>query len=147
MADTGRVDFYVLAQADAGARRLFACRLAEKVYHLGQTVHIHADGPAEAAELDTLLWTFRQGSFLPHEVATADRAPASPVTIGHGPPPRTADLLVNLASGVPPFAAEFPRVADVVDASEDGRQLGRQRFRAWREGGREPVTHTLGAAP
>jgi len=147
MADTGRVEFYVLASADAAARLQFACRLAEKVYNLGQTVHLHADGPAEAAELDTLLWTFRQGSFLPHEVVAAGSEPASPVTIGHGPPPRTADLLVNLSAGVPGFAAGFPRVADVVDASEAGRQLGRQRFRAWRDGGREPVTHTIGAAP
>lgn len=146
--ESGRVEFYVLASAEPAARLHFACRLAEKVYHLGQAVHIHADDLAAATELDGLLWTFRQGSFVPHEVTRPGSAPDSPVTVGFGPgEPRQAELLINLAADVPAFMERFPRVAEIVDASDAGRQLGRQRFRIYRERGREPATHTIGAGP
>jgi ribonuclease BN (tRNA processing enzyme) len=34
-----------------------------------------------------------------------------------------------------------------VDASEAGKQAGRERFRRYRSAGCEPVTHNVGAAP
>ena len=146
LSDPGRVDFYVLASADAASRLRFACRLAEKVYHLNQRVHLHTDSAPLAAEIDELLWTFRQGSFVPHEVSKAGQAPLSPITIGHGDGrPPDADLLINLASNVPGFVAGFSRVAEIVDASDGGKQLGRERFRHYRDSGRPPVTHTIGA--
>lgn len=142
MAETGRVDFYVLAADDDAARWRFACRLAEKAYHLGHRVHLHTDSAADAARLDELLWTFRQGSFVPHEViggVTTD----SPVTIGcegHAP---GADLLINLAESVPDFSAQFPRVAEIISGNAAARAIGRQRYRHYQGLGREPVTHHL----
>jgi len=146
LAAPGRVDFYVLETADAEARLHFACRLAEKVYRLGQRVHLHAGSQVEAARLDELLWTFRQGSFVPHELAVAGSPPGSPVTIGHGegePPP--ADLVVNLGAGEAPPHAGRTRVAEIIDASPAVRERGRERFRSYRQQGREISTHTIGA--
>lgn len=146
MPEAVRVDFYVLETADAEARLHFACRLAEKVYRLGQRVHLHAGSQAEAVRLDELLWTFRQGSFVPHELAAEGTTPGSPVTIGHGgsePPP--AGLLVNLGSGEPGFATRYARVAEIIDASPGVREQGRERFRSYRQQGCEITTHTIGA--
>ncbi|CAG0941819.1 DNA polymerase III subunit chi [Gammaproteobacteria bacterium] len=148
LPEPGRVDFYVLAVADPGARLRFACRLAEKAYRLQHRVHLHAGSPAQATQLDELLWTFRQGSFVPHEVIAADAAAGSPVTIGHGPGnPPAAGLLINLADELPAFAATFPRVAEVIDDTDAGRQRGRERFRRYREAGREISSHDIGAEP
>jgi DNA polymerase-3 subunit chi len=143
------VEFYVLASAEAGARLLFACRLAEKAYHMGHRVHVQAADATAAAEIDGLLWTFRHGSFVPHELARRGATAESPVTIGHGDavPAGAADLLINLAAEVPECLERFPRVAEVIDASEVGRRLGRLRFRAYRERGLEPATHNIGAGP
>ncbi len=146
LSEPGRVDFYVLAAADAAARLRFACRLTEKVYNLSQRVHVHTDSPAAAQELDDLLWTFRHGSFVPHELARSGAPPQSPVTIGHGaerPPP--VDLLINLASVVPEFADGFPRVAEIIDGSADSRELGRAHFRRYKQSGCAPATHNIGA--
>lgn len=146
MAESGRVDFYVLAAADAAARLRFACRLAEKAYRLGHRVHLHAGSADAAARLDELLWTFRQGSFVPHELAVPDAAADSPVTIGHGNDTAPgADLLINLADAIPPVAGQFARVAEIVDDSADGRQQGRERFRQYRQAGREISTHDIGS--
>ncbi len=145
MSETGRVDFYVLAAADAAARLHFACRLVEKAYHLKNRVHLHTESAANAAEVDDLLWTFRQGSFVPHEIVRRGQPAPSPVTIGYGlDHPPDADLLVNLSPELPDFVADFARVAEIVEASADSRERGRQRFRQYRQGGRETVTHNIG---
>ena len=82
MSDPGRVDFYILAAADSAARLRFACRLAEKAYHLKHRVHLHTASAAAAADVDDLLWTFRQGSFVPHEVVRPGQASQSPYSLG-----------------------------------------------------------------
>ncbi|MCC7328969.1 MAG: DNA polymerase III subunit chi [Gammaproteobacteria bacterium] len=146
MPEPGRVDFYVLAAADATARLRFACRLAEKAYRLGHRVHLHAGSPGQAAQLDELLWTFRQGSFVPHEPAVAGATAGSPVTIGHGETdPPGSDLLVNLAGEMPGFHVRFPRVAEIVEDSDAGRAAGRERFRQYRQAGRTISSHDIGA--
>jgi len=148
VSDTGRVDFYILAAGDAAARLRFACRLAEKAYRLKNRVHLHTGSSVAAAEMDDLLWTFRQGSFVPHEMAKPGRASQSPVTIGYGgDQPPDADLLVNLSAEVPGFAAGYRRVAEIVEGAGDGLELGRERFRRYKESGRELVTHNIGDTP
>lgn len=148
MQASNRVDFYVLPSADPAERLRYACRLTEKAYHLNHRVHLHADSAVAAGELDELLWTFRQGSFVPHELLGAGATAESPVTIGYGAgPPPEADLLINLASDLPEFVTRYARVAEIVDGSETGRQRGRERFRGYRQQGAEPVSHNIDAVP
>lgn len=141
-----RVTFYVLDAADPAARLPFACRLAEKAWKLGHRVHAHVDGAAEATRLDDLLWTFRQGSFVPHEIVVAGTTPAAPVTIGAdaalAPP---ADLLINLAGDVPDGFERYARVAEIVDGSDASRQAGRERHRRYKAAGVAPETHQVAA--
>ena len=140
-----RVDFYVLAAAGESSRELFACRLAEKVYRLGQSVHIHAAGRQQASHLDELLWKFRDGSFVPHEVIEHGDGPVeSPVTIGAGPEAlRRADLLINLGDGFVENSGAFPRVAEIVTSDEDRRQRSRRLFAEYRSQGFELETHDI----
>jgi len=96
-----KVDFYVLGAADARARLLTACRLAEKAWDQGLRVAVRTSSPAEAAELDDLLWTFSDRSFVPHGTWPAEPAfaAATAVLIGTGALPEShRDVLVNLAS-------------------------------------------------
>ncbi len=142
--DRVRVSFYVLESADPAERLGFACRLVEKAYRLANRVHAHAASAGDAAELDTLLWTFRQGSFVPHEIWRPGNEPEAPVTVGSGrEQPPAADLLVNLGTDVPPFYAEFRRVAEIIDGSPAGKSHGRERFRFYRAQGLEPETHRV----
>jgi DNA polymerase-3 subunit chi len=139
----------VLAGADSGSRLGYACRLAEKAYKLQHRIHAHAADGSMAKSLDELLWTFRQGSFVPHELlAPGGQTPVAPVTIGTAGPegqvePPAADLLINLATEVPPFYNRFPRVAEIIDGSPAGREAGRARHRFYREQGLEPETHEV----
>jgi len=141
-----RVDFYVLSSTDPAARLQFACRLTEKAYTLNNSIYAHVGNVARARELDELLWTFRDGSFIPHEIATTDAAQAPPVVIGHATDTDTdGDLLINLADSIPTFFDRFGRVAEIIDASDEVRRSGRERFAFYRDNGYEPNTHKIDA--
>ena len=141
-----RVDFYILNQAGARSRQLFACRLAEKAYRLEHTVHIHTTSRDDARQLDELLWTFRDGSFVPHHVvAESQTGQESPVTIGCDAdvPVESRDLLINLCDEIPACAGSFPRVAELVTSDSDCKQFSRKRFAAYRDLGHTLETHNV----
>ena len=144
--DAIRVSFYVLAAQEPVARLNYACRLTEKAYKLSQRIHLHTADQAEAETLDKMLWTFRQGSFVPHERLDPSRPPAAPVTIGSGAEePGDVDLLINLAAEVPAFFFQRPaRIAEIIDGSPECREAGRNRHRFYRQHSLEPETHQIG---
>lgn len=145
---SARVSFYVLSGSGPAARLGFACRLAEKAWKLDHRIFAHTASPDMAEQLDTLLWTFRQGSFVPHELLVPGRQPVAPIAIGSGTGDGdlmpAADLLINLGDDVPAFHARYARIAEIVDASPDGRAAGRTRHRYYRAQGLEPETHETG---
>jgi DNA polymerase-3 subunit chi len=140
-----RVDFYILAGRGEPSRHHFACRLAEKAYRLENTVHIHTANRQQAEVLDHLLWTFRDGSFVPHELlGVPGRHTEAPVTIGCEESDLGGqDLLINLTDEIPPNAASFPRVAELVTSDEESRQKSRERFVLYRDLGVELETHNI----
>lgn len=134
-----RIDFYIL-QTDQPLERLrTACRIAEKAFLLDHDVHIHTGDPALSQRMDELLWTFRDRSFVPHEVEPED-PDHWPVTIGHEMEPAPRAVLINLAADVPAFFGRFERVAEVVDAQPEVKTAGRARYRFYRERG-YPLHH------
>lgn len=140
-----RVDFYILAQTDERARQMLACKLAEKAWRLDNSVYIHARSRAEAEQLDELMWTFRDGSFVPHGVVGRDDGTSdSPIMIGcDGAAVEKRDLLINLCDDIPTVAEGFPRVAELVTSDDDCRLLSRKRYATYRDQGHELNTHKL----
>jgi DNA polymerase-3 subunit chi len=140
-----KVDFYVLRDSGEMARQRFACRLAEKAYKLKNRVHIQVSDPDVGQKLDDLLWTFRDGSFVPHEILNDTAGePVAPVTIGSGATQQVeCDLLINLGDHLPEEAARFPRIAEVVSADDESRSSSRQRFVDYRAQGHTLDTHKL----
>ncbi len=149
-----KIDFYLLG-AGSDNRERFACRLTEKAWRLGHRVYLLAADPAAANELDELLWTFSQGSFVPHAlcreeadpgavVGAVDFADSHPVLIGHTEPPASlSDVLISLAHDVPAWFSRFTRVAEMVGESEDDKTRARERFRFYRERGYPLETHNI----
>lgn len=137
-----QVDFYILAQP--GQRALFACRLAEKIYHLGKRVYIHTADEHHGQKLDNLLWTFQTGSFVPHEYYQAGKTAQSPVVIGHQEQPNVnADVLINISDEMPMFYTDMARVAEIIDGEEVVKLKGRDRFRRYRECGCTMLSHPI----
>ena len=108
-------------------------------------MHLHAADRQQAGRLDDLLWTFRDGSFVPHEVIEHTEGPVeSPVTIGcSGDALRRADLLINLGDDRPEGAGAFPRVAEIVTSDENRKQRSRRLFAEYRSQGHDLETHDI----
>ena len=159
---TERVDFYVLKSSTAKQRWTFACRLTEKAYLRDLKVVLLSETAVDARTLDEMLWTFNERSFVPHELhgeppAVGVAAPAAGTAapfagVAASAPVRltrdldiidTADLLVNLSDRLPARWERFSRVAEIIDADDERRRLGRERFKAYRELKVPVETHQL----
>jgi DNA polymerase-3 subunit chi len=138
-----KVDFYLLRDRGHEARDRFACKLVEKAYKLKHRVHVIVDDDASVRRMDALLWTFRDGSFVPHG-AVGDSDPDTPVTIGCGALPADAtDVVVNLSRAIPEGVDAVARVAEVIDGDEQAKTEGRARYAAYRDRGHDLEHHTL----
>lgn len=140
-----RIDFYVLKQPGELCRQTFACRLAEKAYRMQNTVYIHTRDQADAERINDLLWTFRDGSFVPHHIVGKNTdGQESAVTIGcNAQAVEPRDLLINLCAEIPAFAGSFPRVAELVTSDDESRQHSRRRFADYRDQGHTLETHNI----
>ncbi len=137
-----RVDFYVSEQAGESARLRLACRVAEKAYLSRQRVVVWSDDAALLPRFDELLWTFGDGSFVPHDLLTSEGPCEAPVVLTTGPmPPTHTDVLMNLGASLPPAYTGFTRIAEFLDARPEVRASGRERFRAYKANAIEPTTH------
>lgn len=144
-----RVDFYVLPPGDERQRLVFACRLSEKAYRQGLRIYLRTGDEATAHQLDQLLWTFRQGSFVPHALLEgSEAAECPPVLIGVRPiAPEATGLIINLAHELPEEYRRQSRVAELVAHDEPSRLAGRARYRHYKNEGLAPETHTLTTWP
>jgi DNA polymerase-3 subunit chi len=139
-----QVDFYILNDGQPGTLSLFTCRLAEKAYRHGHQVYIHLETALQLRQLDDLLWTYRDGSFLPHGIHTPDSPCAQPVLLGHTDAPEgPGDVLLNLAAGVPGFFSRFNRVAELVGSDDNQVKAARNRYRFYKDRGYALTTHNL----
>lgn len=143
-----RIDFYVLNKTGTEAASAMACRLAEKAFSLKHHIYIHTSGKTQSESLDKMLWTFRDGSFLPHEFFEPYKPNRCPILIGHEAELNQEaesphQVLINLDSQVPLFFSRFERVAEIVTADEQAREHARERYKFYQQRGYELETHKL----
>lgn len=142
--------FYLLAAPLAKMRDLYVCRLVEKAYQNELKVYVYANSLVETQTIDTQLWTFRDISFVPHKIYTANDSSSSlplhlPSTlIGCiDPPSGYNEVLINLTSTVPTFFADFSHIIEVVPNDENLRQIAREHREQYKESGYETVIHEI----
>lgn len=139
-----KIDFYILPDSNANSRLLFACRLIEKAYKQRHRIYVHTEDEKEAHALDEMLWTYRDDSFLPHNLYGEGPEPAPPIQIGiHATPEKHRDILINLGQKVPEFYSQFMRVLELIVNDNAAQEAGRERYRIYRASGFEINTHKL----
>ena len=144
MTNRPRIDFYVLQNASPNGRFKLACRITEKAYRAKHKIYLCTSNLEESSLLDDLLWTFSQSSFVPHQLSGKENSEASPVLIGVEPSKKdTIDILISVADKPIVDFSSYPRIADVVGFEENEKELGRKRFRYYREHGFKPSTHSI----
>jgi len=137
-----RIDFYVLSSDQPREADIFACRLAEKAYRAGLRVLLAVDDRERAEQLDQLLWTFREDSFLPHAPQEAAQGAAVEINCGEEPGPHHG-LLINLRSEVPDWFSRFERLAEIVVQRPETLARSRSRFSHFRDRGYPLQSHNI----
>lgn len=139
------VSFYVLPTESQQERYLFACKLIEKAYRNGHFAYVLTDSPEQSQQLDDLLWTFRAGSFIPHQIyQNAMPEQINTVLIGINEAPEYwQNTVINLSSQLPIGFEQVQKVLEILDNSEVCKANGRQRYRQYQQAGIEIITHTM----
>ncbi len=139
-----RIDFYIIPEKTSQAALMFACRLFEKAYNNKNTSYIYVEDEARAQQINDLLWTFRDISFIPHDLVRNDQAKL-PVQIGFGAnePEKIPDILFNFTSGVPEFATKFNRIIEIAPQEPTWQNSARQNYRYYQTQGLIINNHDL----
>jgi DNA polymerase III subunit chi len=131
---TSKVDFYIL-EASGQKSLLFACSLLEKAHTNAEKVFIYTANAAESEQVDNLLWTYRDDSFLPHAIYQSTESFPPPILISHEKPIDSHDILLNLSQQLPIFYLSYPHIIEIVPADPTVQALARERYRQYRDAG------------
>lgn len=145
--DAPRVDFYVTKAKQPTPQFALqtACRIAEKAFSVGHRIHICVGSDNDCEKLDALLWTFRDGSFIPHEVSDAP-IQSCPITLSTKIDAGHTDMLLNVTHEIPENFMQFQRIAEIIDTQPEAVVAGRERYRFYRESGLDPQHHEVSSA-
>ena len=139
-----RTDFYVLNETNIDARYPYACRVIDKAYQRGHKVYVNCTDKTEAHLLDEMLWTFRDDSFIPHNLHGEGPTPPPPVQLGFDvEPDGFRDILINLSPEIPTYFTRFRRVIEVVTQDEKWKETSREHFRFYRTQGCQLKSHNI----
>lgn len=121
-------------ETSSGEQRLVLCDLTQYFYEHGKRVQVLADSSLAARNLDQLLWTFSQESFIPHRVLTVEPRDKvlEPViiTVGELHLEGTDHLVCDSPSGLD-FVARYVRsVHFILNDDADRKQESRLFWQA-----------------
>lgn len=116
---------------------VYICRLVEKGYKQGsKPIYIHFDSENEAKEFDSLLWTFRQESFIPHTILGHPEQEKTPVIIGWDTNQiETAEALINVSQGIPRASTSTSKIHEIVGSDENKKNKAREKWKAYKANG------------
>lgn len=139
---TAQIDFYLLSDSDPMP---FSCRLIEKIYHKKRHIYVHTSNQAAAHRLDDLLWTYKDISFIPHNLYGEGPEPPPPIQIGFGlePQQQRYDILLNFAPDIPAFYTKFKRVLEIIANEETALAQGRENYKYYRSQNCDIKTHKI----
>jgi DNA polymerase-3 subunit chi len=139
--------FYILDESTLKARDLYACRIIDKAYSNGHNIYVHTTNLEEAQNFDIQLWTFRDISFIPHEISNQNSESETPILIGYNMTPTgTRDILINLTPEIPPFYQQFSHIIEIIPNDNNLKTSARQRYQTYQQQGYQMETFNIKAS-
>ena len=133
------INFYAGKNNTLRGRLLLACHLVDKARQHNLHIHIHTDGYNTTKQMDEILWTWNETSFIPHisDISTElNDAVKEPVTISsHYQPTKHCDYLINLSNQPPEFFSRYLKMAEIIDQTETILTAGRERYSFYKNRG------------
>ncbi len=112
-------------------------RLLERALSGGYSVVVRCGSAERVGQLDALLWTYDEASFLPHGSARDGEAALQPIFLTEGDDNLNRATMVVLVDGVEVADLEsFARCADLFDGNDEAAvAAARERWRRARQDG------------
>jgi DNA polymerase-3 subunit chi len=139
------VSFYILPSESLQERYLYACKLIEKAYRSAHFCYVLTDSIKQSRHLDDLLWTFRAGSFIPHQLYTGEIPNFKKIILigSLDAPEHWQKTIINLSSQCPKNFELAERIVEILDNSEEAKEPGRNRYRHYQQSGVAITTHKI----
>jgi DNA polymerase-3 subunit chi len=140
------VSFYILPSESTQERYMFACKLIEKAYRSGHFCYVLTDNAEQSQKIDDLLWTFRAGSFIPHQIYTGELPSIEKVILigSLNPPENWQKAVFNVSAHCPEEFDKIERILEILDNSEATKEHGRNRYRQYQQSNVNIKTHKIG---
>ncbi len=125
-----KIDFYT----GSTDRLRTACQLCHKAMQHGLKTVVGVPDAATLEALDKLLWQYPDTAFIPH--SKEDQTSPVLLCLEREDFPHH-DLLISLHSACLPYFSRFDRLAEIIGTDATDSQLGRERYKLYREQGYE----------
>jgi DNA polymerase-3 subunit chi len=123
--------FYILNKAED--LKISVCKIIKEYYKKKYKIFVSSRSNDLVNELNNLLWTFEQISFIPH-CTTKNYDKNSPILLsGEDSFPETInlkkyDVWLNLNDGMEENYTDFEIILEIVSQNEEDRVLSRKRY-------------------
>jgi len=141
---TTRVDFYIVDANNEMQKLQFLCRLLEKAYKQRHQIFVLCQDLKQTHALDELLWTFKDISFIPHNIIGEGPEPQPPIQLGFEDIPKAhRDIIVVLKHHDFTEPNKYRRIIEIVGNNEKDKENARNNYRRYRELGCQLHSHNL----
>ena len=125
-----------------------ASRLCNKLQKLDKMLLVVTDNESDSKELDEVMWSFSDTSFLAHDHIDNEQAKskvhiAEQSAVSQAVLERDYDVLLSLCHNIPVFNHHFSRIAEFVEAEEESKIAGRNRYKSYKAEGFELKMHNI----
>jgi DNA polymerase-3 subunit chi len=135
-----QIDFYF----NTGDKYRLAAKLGGKALEQSTRMFFFTPDAQATSQMEALLWTFQQTSFLPHCRSLHPLAAETPLIVDHDSEVLVHDdILLNLCMPHPPFFSRFRRLIELVGTDEEDKAVARQRYKFYRDRGYEIHRHDM----
>ena len=112
---------------------VYVCKLIEKGYKQNiNPIFIKTNTQKQAEELDKILWTFRQESYVPHALVDKDNN-TQPVKIGWVDNEiEDAEAIINLSDGMPDTSNHLKKIHEIIENIDEKKEKARERWKKYK---------------
>ena len=133
-----QISFYLFEKSNARQVES-ACRLCRKILNQQAKIWWYCTDSNMQIELDEMLWTFDPQSFIPHGIDDIE----SSVCISAQLPPSHDCIIFNFNHHALEQIQNIRHIIEIVENNESAKQIGREKFKMYRQFGIEARTFKL----
>lgn len=135
-----QIDFYF----NVADKFKLAASLSQKAQTQAARMFLYTPDEAATKQVEGLLWSFQQTSFVPHCRSHHALASETSTIVDHESEVLVHDdILLNLRTDCPAFFSRFHRLIEVVGNEESDKVAGRERYRFYLDRGYELRRHDM----